>query len=151
VRYVPSGVPVEDLHVVWERTWPYLEKSIRRFAGVQTVLNEGYVLQQLFHKKMQLWICWDVDLNSPVGACLTEIVSDGKFPDRLVLNFPMLGGHDWNKWGDSLWLLMKAWGIEKGCTHAQYSGRRGWSRWYGFVECGTNEVGLPMFVRTLKR
>ena len=151
MRYVPTGVPVEDLHIVWERVWPYLEKAISRFPNVPVPYTEGKVLEQLFHKKQQLWICWDIDRNAPMGGLITEIVTDEKHPDKVFLSIPLVGGEEWNKWGDVLWSLIKVWGIEKGCTHALGYGRRGWTRWYGFVECGTTDGGLPMFVRSLKR
>ena len=151
MRYVPSGVPVEDLHSVWERAWPYLKKAIDRFPNVPTPFNEGMVLEQLFKKKLQLWIGWDVDRNDLMGALVTEIITDEKHPDKVFLSIPLVGGDKWNLWGDVLWSLLKAWGVEKGCTHALGYGRRGWTRWYGFVECGTTEGNLPMFVRSLKR
>lgn len=151
MRYVPSGVPVEDLHIVWSRAWPYLQKAIRRFPDVPVPYTEGMLLQKLFAKEHQLWICWDVDRNVPVGATVTEIITDEKHPGKVFLSIPLVGGEEWNKWGDGLWSLLKAWAIEKGCTHALGYGRRGWTRWYGFIECGTTEGNLPMFVRTLKR
>lgn len=151
MRYVPSGVPVEDLHYVWDRAWPFLQKAIRRFPNVPVPYTEGMVLAELFNKRQQLWICWDVDRNTPAGAVITEIVTDEKHPGKVFMSVPLVGGVEWNKWGDTLWSLLKAWGIEKGCTHALGYGRRGWTRWYGFVECGTTDGGLPMFVRTLKR
>ena len=151
MRYVPSGVPVEDLHIVWNRVWPYLQKAIDRFPNVENKFDEGKVLRQLFAKEMQLWICWDVDRNTPVGAITTSIESDEKHPGKVFLSIPLVGGENWNAWGDNLWTLLKLWGVEKGCTHALGYGRRGWTRLYGFVECGTTEGGLPMFVRSLKR
>lgn len=149
MRYVPSGVPVEDLHIVWSRAWPYLEKAINRFPNVTEKFNEGEVLRRLFAKEFQLWICWDVDRNIPVGALTTEIITDEKHPGKTFLSIPLVGGDGWNTWGDALWSLIKAWGIEKGCTHALGYGRRGWTRLYGFVECGKTDCGLPKFVRTL--
>lgn len=151
MRYVPSGVPVEDLHIVWDRVWPYLSKAIERFPDVPNKFDEGMLLKRLFSKEMQLWLCWDVDRNQPVGAATTSIETDDKHPDKTFLSIPLVGGENWNAWGDNLWTLLKVWGIEKGCTHALGYGRRGWTRLYGFVECGTIDGGLPMFVRTLKR
>lgn len=128
MRYVPTGVPVEDLHIVWERVWPYLKKAVDRFPHVPEPFTEGKVLEQLFHKKQQLWICWDIDRNAPMGGLITEIVTDEKHPDKVFLSIPLVGGEEWNKWGDVLWSLIKVWGIEKGCTHALGYGRRGWTR-----------------------
>lgn len=151
MRYVPSGVPVEDLHIVWDRVWPILQKAVDRFPNIENKFDEGIVLKRLFRKEMQLWICWDVDQNRPVGATTTEITEDDNHPDKTFLSIPLVAGENWNAWGDNLWTLIKTWGAEKGCTHALGYGRRGWTRLYGFVECGTTKGGLPMFVRTLKR
>ncbi len=151
MRYVPTGVPVEDLHIVWDRVWPYLQKAVDRFPNVQNKYNEASVLQYLFHKEMQLWVCWDVDHNKPVGAITTEIITDEAHPNKVFMSIPLVGGENWNAWGDNLWRLLKTWGSEKGCTHALGYGRRGWTRLYGFVDCGTTKGGVPMFVRSLKR
>ena len=151
MRYVPSGVPVEDLHIVWSRSWPYLKKAVDRFPNVQVQFTEGMVLERLFRKEFQLWICWDIDEQKPVGALITEIMTDERHPGKTFMSVPLVGGDGWNIWGDTLWSLIKAWGIEKGCTHALGYGRRGWTRLYGFVDCGTTAGNLPMFVRTLKR
>jgi len=150
-RYVVDGVPVSDLHVVWEDTWPFLEKAIARFPNVPRPFTEGDILQRLFAKNMQLWIGWDVDEHRPVGALVTEITKDARHPDKTFLSIPLVGAEGWNVWGDDLWSLIKAWGVSKGCTHALGYGRRGWTRLYGFVDCGTTDGGLPMFVRSLKR
>lgn len=136
---------------MWDRVWPYLEKPLKRFPNVRFPYNEGSVLRNLFRKEQQLWICWDVDKNLPVGALVSEIITDEKHPEKVFLSIPLVGGDNWNAWGDNLWSLLKVWAVEKGCTHALGYGRRGWTRLYGFVECGTTESGLPMFVRSLKR
>jgi hypothetical protein len=93
------------LHIVWERAWPYLKKAIDRFPNVPTPFNEGMVLEQLFKKKLQLWIGWDVDRNDIMGALVTEIITDEKHPDKVFLSIPLVGGDKWNLWGDVLWSL----------------------------------------------
>lgn len=150
-RYIVDGVLVSDLHHVWEDAWPFLEKAVARFPNLPNKYTEGDLLALLFARKMQLWIGWDTDEQRPSGALVTEITKDNRHPDKVFLSIPLVGGDNWNAWGDELWNMLKAWGREKGCTHALGYGRRGWTRLYGFVECGTTEGGLPMFVRTLKR
>ena len=150
-RYVADGVPLANLHHVWAETWPFLEKAIARFPNVPVKYTEGDLLKSLFAREMQLWIGWDVDENRPVGALITEITRDPRHPDKVFLSIPLVGAENWNAWGDDLWTLIKAWGVEHGCTHALGYGRRGWMRLYGFVDCGTTDGDLPMFVRTLKR
>ena len=137
--------------MVWDRAWPFISKAVERFPNIPDKFTEGMVLERLFRKEFQLWVCWDTYQDEPVGALITEIISDEKHPGKVFLSIPLVGGLRWNAWGDGLWNLIKAWGIEKGCTHALGYGRRGWMRWYGFIECGTTDGGLPMFVRTLKR
>lgn len=137
--------------MVWDRAWPFISKAVERFPNIPDKFTEGMVLERLFRKEFQLWVCWDTFEDKPVGALITEIISDEKHPGKVFMSIPLVGGSNWNAWGDALWSLIKGWGIEKGCTHALGYGRRGWSRWYGFVECGTTDGGLPMFVRTLKR
>lgn len=151
MKYIPAGVPLEDLHLVWSRAWPYLKKAVDRFPNIHRKFTEGEVLRRLFAKDFQLWICWDTDNQKPVGALITEILNDEKHPDKMFLSVPLVGGDGWNDWGDDLWSLIKAWGVEKGCTHALGYGRLGWMRLYGFVEFGTTADHLPRFVRTLKR
>lgn len=151
MRYVSTGVPVEDLHHVWAAVWPFVQKAIDRFPNVENKFTEGTVLQRLFAKELQLWIGWDVDTNRPVGALITEIITDERHPGKIFMSIPMVGGEKWNMWGDALWRMVKAWGLEQGCTHALGYGRRGWTRWYGFVDCGTTDNGLPMFVRSIAR
>ena len=151
MRYVVEGVPFSNLHHVWERVWPFLEKAIERFPNVPVKYTEGDLLRSLFAREMQLWIGWDVDEARPVGALVTEIVKDERHPGKVFLSIPLVGAENWNAWGDELWNMLKAWGVEHGCTHALGYGRRGWTRLYGFVDCGTTDGNLPMFVRTLKR
>ncbi len=151
MRYVVDGVPVGELHHVWETVWPFLQKAIDRFPNVPNKYNEGLVLQRLFSKDMQLWIGWDCAHHKAVGALVTEIVHDKRHPGKVFLSIPLVGGDNWNAWGDAIWTLIKAWGIEQGCTHALGYGRRGWTRLYGFVDCGTTDGNLPMFVRTIRK
>lgn len=150
-RYVVDGVPIANLHHVWEDTWPFLEKAVSRFPDVPVPFNEGSILQKLFAKDMQLWIGWDTEEHRPVGALVTQIVNDKRHPDKVFLSVPLVGAENWNAWGDNLWSMIKAWGVQNGCTHALGYGRRGWTRLYGFVDCGTTDGGLPMFVRKLTR
>lgn len=150
-RYAVCGVPFDNLHHVWEDAWPYLQRAIDRFPDVPIPYSEGEVLKSLFSRDMQLWIGWDIDAAQCVGALVTEITRDFRHPDKVFLSIPLLGADNWNAWGDELWNMLKAWGVENGCTHALGYGRRGWTRLYGFVDCGTTDGGLPMFVRTLKR
>ena len=150
-RYVVDGVPISDIHHVWADTWPFIEKAIERFPNVPTPYTEGEVLRKIMRKEMQLWIGWDTEDHRPVGALVTEITNDKRHPDKVFLSIPLVGGENWNAWGDSIWTLIKRWAVHNGCTHALGYGRRGWTRLYGFVECGTTDGGLPMFVRTLKR
>ena len=149
-RYIVDGVKVADLHHVWEETWPFLEKALKRFPDVPQP-NEGDILKSLFAKDMQLWIGWDTVEQRPIGGLITEITKDERHPGKVFLSIPLVGGENWNAWGDALWTILKAWGVANGCTHALGYGRRGWTRLYGFVDCGTTDGGLPMFVRTLKR
>ena len=151
MRYVVEGVPFSNLHHVWEQVWPFLDKAIERFPNVPVKYTEGDLLRSLFAREMQLWIGWDVDEARPVGALVTEIVKDERHPGKVFLSIPLVGAENWNAWGDELWNMLKAWGVEHGCTHALGYGRRGWTRLYGFVDCGTTDGNLPMFVRTLKR
>jgi hypothetical protein len=150
-KYAVHGVPVNDLYGVWDDAWPYLEKAIARFPNVPLPFDEGTVLKKLFARDMQLWIGWDIDQAHVAGALVTEIIKNAQHPGKLFMSIPLVGADDWNAWGDELWNMLKAWGIENGCTHALGYGRRGWTRLYGFVDCGTTDGGLPMFVRTLKR
>lgn len=152
MRYVPTGIPTSDLHIVWDKAWPLLKKAIDRYPDTPNRLDEGMVLKALMRKQMQLWLTWDVDENRPVGAVVTEIMAHEKFPGKVFLSGSLLGGEKFRDWIDDLWSVIKAWGIESGCTHMYGSGRRGWVRWFGMVECGTAEdTGLPIYVRTLKR
>ena len=150
-RYVVDGVPMSDLHHVWEGTWSYLERAVERFPDVPRKYSEGDILAKLFRKEMQLWLGWDMEEHRPVGGLVTEITRDTRHPGKVFLSIPLVGAEHWNVWGDDLWTLIKKWGVHHGCTHALGYGRRGWMRLYGFVECGTTDGGLPMFVRTLKR
>lgn len=150
-KYTSFGVPVSDIHLCWEDAWPYLQRAIDRFPDVPVSFDEGEVLKSLFAKDMQLWIGWDIDAARVMGALVTEITRDFRHSDKVFLSIPLVGADKWNAWGDELWNTLKAWGVENGCTHALGYGRRGWTRLYGFVDCGTTDGGLPMFVRTLKR
>lgn len=150
-RYVVDGVPVKDLHIVWEDTWPYLKKAIERFPNVPNKYTEGDLLRNILRKEMQLWVGWDTEEHRPVGALVTETIEHAEHPNKFFLSIPLVGGENWNAWGDNIWTLIKSWGMSKGCTHALGYGRKGWCRWYGFVECGKTEAGVPMYVRTLKR
>lgn len=150
-RYASFGVPFSDLHQHWEDAWPYLQRAVDRFPNVPIPFNEGTVLAKLFARDMQLWIGWDIDANRISGALITEIITDARHPGKVFMSIPLVGADNWHAWGDELWNMLKAWGIENGCTHALGYGRKGWTRLYGFVDCGTTDGGLPMFVRTLKR
>lgn len=142
---------MQNLHHIWNAAWPFLSKAIARFPDVPVPFTEGDILKSLFARKMQLWIGWNIECHEVVGSLLTEIIRDEEHSDKVFLSIPLVGADDWNAWGDDLWNMLKAWGAEHGCTHALGYGRRGWTRLYGFVECGTTDGGLPMFVRTLKR
>lgn len=150
-RYLVDGVRVEHIHRVWEDVWPYLERAIARFPNVPQPYTEGDILTALMRQEMQLWIGWDAVEQRPCGALVTEITKEAKHPDKVFLSIPLVGADNWNAWGDGLWSILKEWGVAHGCTHALGYGRRGWTRLYGFVDCGTTDGGLPMFVRTLKR
>lgn len=150
-KYASFGVPVADLHQHWEDAWPYLQRAVGRFPDVPIPYTEGEVLKGLFARDMQLWVGFDIDAARVAGALITEITRDFRHPDKVFLSIPLVGADNWNAWGDELWNMLKAWGLENGCTHALGYGRRGWTRLYGFVDCGTTDGGLPMFVRTLKR
>lgn len=149
-RYLVDGVRVEHLHRVWEDVWPYLKRAIARFPNVPQP-TEGDILRALMRQDMQLWLGWDKEEQRPCGALLTEIMQDERHPGKVFMSIPLVGADNWNAWGDDLWTILKEWGVAHGCTHALGYGRRGWTRLYGFVDCGTSDNGLPMFVRTLKR
>jgi hypothetical protein len=151
MTYSVTGVPSSNLHNVWTDAWHYLNLAVERFPNVPQKYTEGEILRALFAREMQLWIGWDYERDETCGALLTEIIRDENHPDKVFLSIPLVGADNWNAWGDGLWTMLKAWGVENGCTHALGYGRRGWMRLYGFVNCGTTDGGLPMFVRTLKR
>lgn len=145
-----DGVPVSDLHHVWDGLWPYLKTSAERFPHRQPY-SEGDVLARLFARRQQLWIAWDTETAKPIGGVVTEIITDDQHPDKLFLSFPLVGGERFKDWGDQLWTLIRRWGLDKGCTHASGQGRKGWMRLFGFVECGKTDDGVTMFVRRLTR
>jgi hypothetical protein len=151
MRYSVTGVPAGDIYNIWPDAWHYLNLAIERFPNVPLPFDEGTVLQKLFARDMQLWVGWDIDEARVTGALVTEITKDARHPGKVFMSIPLVGADNWNAWGDELWNMLKEWGVENGCTHALGYGRRGWTRLYGFVDCGTTDGGLPMFVRTLKR
>jgi hypothetical protein len=149
-KWIVDGVKVEHLLYVWDDAWPYLLAAVKRFPNVSRPYTEASVLKDLYDKKLQLWVGWDVDKNKVSGAVVTEILADEKHEGKLFLSIPLVGAEHWNEWGDALWMVLKQWGRHNGCTHALGYGRKGWKRLYGFVDCGKTPGGVPMYVRTLK-
>ncbi len=152
IAWAVDGVARGDLEQVWDGAWPYLLDAIKRGArlGVTKSYTEAEVYRNLMRGEQQLWIGWSYAENRVVGAVLTEIFDDDKHPGHKFLSIPLVGGEHWMEWGDTMWILLKQWGRAKGCTAALAYGRKGWSRLYGFDECGMSEDGIPVFIRRLK-
>lgn len=152
VRWAVDGVPGAELEHVWDSAWPYLERAIRRGMrmGSAKPYTEAEIYRNLMRGEQQLWIGWSYAENRLVGAVITEMFNDDKYPGHKFLSIPLIGAEHWMEWGDTMWNLLKSWGRSKGCTDALAYGRKGWARLYGFDECGTTEDGIPMFIRRLK-
>lgn len=149
-EWIVEGVPRDSIHHVWADAWPYLESAIKRFPQVSKPYSEENILADLVKGTSQLWIGWSVLENRLVGALITDISQDAKFPGAKFLSIPLVGAEHWMKWGDTLWNVLKSWGAHKGCTHALGYGRKGWTRLYGFSQVGTTSDGIPVFMRKLK-
>jgi hypothetical protein len=145
-----EGVPVENITDVWAEAWPFLQKAIVRFPNVAEPFTEQMLLESFVSRLRQLWIAWDFVQECIAGALVTEIVTGDKWPGAKGLSIPLVGGRDWNKWGDAMWTTIKAWGVSHRCTHALGYGRKGWCRLYGFDKIGKTADGIDIFVRRLK-
>lgn len=152
VRWAVDGVARGDLEHVWDASWTYLLDAIKRGAamGVSKPYTEAEVYRNLMRGEQQLWIGWSYGESKVVGAVLTEIFNDDKHPGHKFLSIPLVGADHWMEWGDTMWNLLKKWGAAMGCTDALAYGRKGWSRLYGFDQCGKTEDGVSVFIRRLK-
>lgn len=152
VRWAVDGVARDNLEHVWEEAWPYLQWAIKRgiAMGVSKPYTEAEVYRNIMRGEQQLWIGWSYEEDRVVGAVLTEITTDSSHPGHKFLSIPLVGGEHWMNWGDSMWILLKKWGVAQGCTEALAYGRKGWSRLYGFDQIGKTEDGVPVFLRRLK-
>jgi hypothetical protein len=81
-------------------------------------LNLDQVFAYLQAGHYQLW-------RIAEAAMVTEIRT---YPTMLrTLNVLLLGGHDWSRWWH-LWPQIERWALARGCSRAEFSGRRGWAR-----------------------
>ena len=146
-----DGIPVHHLPKVWDDVWPYLQRAINRFPDIPDKFTEDQLINSLIDRKRQLWIGFDRRNWKVCGAVITEIMTDHRVPDGPICSIPLVGGDNWMRWGDAVWTTIKAWAVHQGCVACVGYGRRGWTRLYGFTECGTTECGVPVFIRRLKR
>jgi hypothetical protein len=149
-EYAIDGVLPEQLNDDWDDAWPWLEKAIDRFPHIRNKYTEASIFRKILSSEKQLWIAWSIHDECIVGAAITEIIIESKYPNELLMAIPLVGGKGWNKWGDSLWNTLKAWGRSKGCTYALGYGRKCWQRLYGFDPIGKTEDGIIVMIRRLK-
>lgn len=149
-EYAIDGVGPEELDADWDQAWPYLERAIERFPNVRNQYTEASLYRRVMRGETQLWIAWDVGEEAITGAVATEIITDPKYPGQIFAAIPLVGGDNWNKWGDAMWLTIKAWARSHGCSHVLAYGRKGWQRLYGFDPVGKTEDGILVMARKLK-
>lgn len=143
-RPVATGIPLQDLHLVWADVWPLLAPAIQRTP------DKPDVLARLLVRDAQLWVVYDDD--KPVAAIVTQITllrryaasesmssigPSGTSEDDALRSSSgaekgcrlwLVGGSRVNEWAAELLAKLELWARSLGCVALWGSGREGWDR-----------------------
>jgi hypothetical protein len=146
---VVDGVSSALLPSAWPLAWPLIKKAIDR-VPVPNPTKRAEVLLGLARCQSQLWVALDTREDIMIGAVVTAIEEDTRFPGCKYVHCKFAGGTRRREWVTPLWSILKAWGRSHDCTHMMIPGRAGWSRLLGLEYLYTNDVGVRVYARSLK-
>jgi hypothetical protein len=123
-----SGVPSSAARGRWGEFEPLIRLPLERTGAIENYQPED-ILDRIEQGFFQ---CWAVsDGGQLIAALVTQILN---YPRRKVLDVYLVGGKDMNKWADNVWLALKEYGRQNGCTAARGFGREGWVKRLGVPE-----------------
>lgn len=146
---VVDGVASVLLPMAWPLAWPLIKKAIDRFPLPDQTTREE-VMVALVSSKTQMWVAMDTAEDLMIGVVITAIEEDTRFPGCKYVHCKFCGGERLKEWMMPLWTVLKAWGRSHGCTHMMIPGRAGWARLLGLEYLYTNDVGVRVYIRSLK-
>ena len=144
-----DGVISALLPLAWPLAWPLIKKAIDRFP-LQNPTTRAEVLLDLWGRQSQLWVALDTSEDVMIGAVVTAIEEDTRFPGMKWVHCKFCGGERLKEWMLPLWSVLKEWGRSHGCTHMMIPGRAGWARLLGLEYLYTNDCGVRVYVRSLR-
>lgn len=144
-----DGVASNLLHLAWPLAWPLIKKAIDRFP-LPNQTPKAKVILDLVSLRSQLWVALDTSEDVMLGAVVTAIETDTRFPGCKYVHCKFCGGKRLKAWMIPLWTMLKAWGRFHGCTHIMIPGRAGWARLLGLQYLFTNDAGVRVYVRSLR-
>ena len=146
-----EGVPAKDAHVPWYRAWNLLQRAVDRVPAPDPWTGES-LLREVQSGNCQLWIAWSYATRRVEGAMITRLNNNpAVMPNDRVCEVVLCAGERFKDWGFAMVDLLKAWGAEQGCTYLGGAMRRGWVRWFPFVEVGKTESGIPIMAMPIRR
>ncbi len=117
-----TGIPSYMVDDCWDELEPLIMLPLERTGAIADFLASD-ILAGIKAGTMQ---CWAVrDDSKIIAAIVTHAITT---PQRKILNVWLVGGSRMNEWVDKVWLSLKEYGRDTGCTAARGFGRKGWIR-----------------------
>lgn len=91
----------------------YIEAALEYADGTYTFED---VERDVHAGRLQFW-------PGETSAVITEIID---YPQQRALNYFLAGGNLAEL--EAMWPVIETWGRSQGCTHALFTGRKGWER-----------------------
>lgn len=123
-QYSVNIVMPDQIWAVWPSVKDFLLPAIKLTGGR---MSEESAFVWLCAGQFHLWIVEEESVSGcrVKGALVTEMRT---YPTGLkTVNVLLLGGEDTVLWLD-LWPKIQRWALERGCTRAELTGRKGWVR-----------------------
>ena len=112
-------VEAEDVDMVWDETYPLIEKALRYAEG--ELIPED-IKKHLDSANLRLWVALkDKDV---IAAMVTEII---QYPRKKIVRVITLAGKDMDLWYDFL-PMVEGYAIRNGCSSLEAGTRRGMTR-----------------------
>jgi hypothetical protein len=112
-------VEAEDVDMVWDETYPLIEKALR-YAEGELVPED--IKKHLDAGNLRLWVA--LQDKSVIASMVTEII---QYPRKKIVRVITLAGKNMDLWYDFL-PMVEGYAISNGCSSLEAWTRRGMTR-----------------------
>jgi len=113
-------VDIKDVHHVWPRVEPLLDKVCHRSQG--ELLTKDY-LSYIMNGDMQLWVALDED--KIVMSMVTQFI---EYPQKRILRVIAIAGEKFSEAHKKFNDMFESFALTNNCSALELWGRKGWKK-----------------------